>query len=81
MEAGVTPEYDPRPVNEPIPDPIKATGTRGVARRTLLTQVRKDIRKLAADIPPLPDNEQAEDEWVRTMRVLLSRYDELTKPE
>ena len=57
------------------------TRTRGDARQSLLTQVRKDIRKLAANIPPLSDNEQAEDEWVRTMRVLLSRYDELTKPE
>ena len=64
--------------NEPN-DPMKATRTRGDARQSLLTQVRKDIRELAAK--PLPDNEQAEDEWVRTMRVLLSRYDELTKPE
>ena len=67
-----------RMTNQPN-DPMKATRTRGDARQSLLTQVRKDIRELAAK--PLPDDEQAEDEWVRTMRVLLTRYDDLTKPE
>ena len=60
-------------------DPIKETGTRGVARRSQLAQIRADIRELAANIPPRPDNEQAEDEWVETLRLLLARYDELTK--
>ena len=61
------------------PSDTKATSTGVVARQSLLTQVRKDIRELAAHIPPLPDNEQAEDEWVKTLRLLLARYDELTK--
>ncbi len=56
---------------------MKATRTRGDARQSLLTQVRKDIRELAAK--PLPDDEQAEHEWVRTMRVFLTRYDDLVK--
>ncbi len=61
------------------PSDPKATSTRGVARRSQLAQVREGIRELAANIPPLPDNEQAEDEWVETLRLLLGRYDELTK--
>ncbi len=61
------------------PSDPKATSTRGVARRSQLAQVREGIRELAANIPPLPDNEQAEDEWVKTLRLLLARYDELTK--
>ncbi len=67
-----------RMTNQPD-DPRKSTGTRGVARRSEAAQVRKDIRELAANIPPLPDNEKAEDEWVKTLRLLLARYDELTK--
>ena len=67
-----------RMTNQPS-DPIKATTTRGVARRSQIAQVREGIRELAASIPPLPDNEQAEDEWVETLRLLLARYDELTK--
>ncbi len=61
------------------PSDPKATSTRGVARRSQLAQVREGIRELAANIPPLPDNEKAEDEWVKTLRLLLARYDELTK--
>ena len=61
------------------PSDPKATSTRGVARRSQIAQVREGIRELAAHIPPLPDNEQAEDEWVETLRLLLARYDELVK--
>ena len=75
----MTPEYDPRPVNEPIPDPIKATAPRDVARRSELAQVREDIRKLAKNITPLSDNDHMDDEWPKTLRLLLARYDELTK--
>ena len=67
-----------RMTNEPT-DPMKATRTRGDARQSLLTQVRKDIRTLVAKIPPLEDDKQAEDELLNTLRLLLARYDELTK--
>ncbi len=79
MEAGVTPEYDPRPVNEPIPDPIKATAPRDVARRSELAQVREDIRKLAKNITPLSDNDHMDEEWPTRLRLLLERYNELVK--
>ncbi len=60
-------------------DPMKATRTRGDARQSLLTQVRKDIRTLVAKIPPLEDDKQAEDELLNTLRLLLARYNELVK--
>ena len=61
------------------PSDPKATSTRVVARRSEAAQVRRDIRKLAANIPPLEDDKQAEDEFLNTLRLLLARYDELTK--
>ncbi len=60
-------------------DPIKATAPRDVARRSELAQVREDIRKLAKNITPLSDNDHMDDEWPKTLRLLLARYDELTK--
>ncbi len=75
----MTPEYDPRPVNEPIPDPIKATAPRDVARRSELAQVREDIRKLAKSITPRSDNDHMDEEWPTRLRLLLERYNELAK--
>ncbi len=54
------------------PSDPKATRTRGDAR---------DIRKLAAHIPPLQDDKQAEDEWLKTLRLLLTRYDLVKEPK
>ena len=61
--------------------PLKSTRTRGDARRSLLTEVRKDIRTLVAKIPPLQDDKQAEDEWLKTLRLLLTRYDLVKEPK
>ena len=60
-------------------DPRKSTGTRGVARRSELAQVREDIRKLAKNITPLSDHDHMDEEWPTRLRLLLARYNELVK--
>ena len=60
-------------------DPMKWTAPRDVARRSELAQVREDIRKLAKNITPLSDNDDMDDEWPKTLRLLLERYNALVK--